>query len=95
VANHLLSPAIIWPGFRMIRNGSKFDVNSRPTSVEDAIGACASYLSGTRSYREWKISEDLKARELKNLNLTDFRTKQAKQLRDARLDGKTCACPLG
>ncbi|MGC1618689.1 MAG: hypothetical protein WA765_09390, partial [Candidatus Acidiferrum sp.] len=72
-----------------MRNGSKFDVNSRPISVDDAIGACASYLSGTRDWREWQITEELKDRELKKLNLSDFRTKQARQLRDNRLGGKT------
>jgi hypothetical protein len=73
----------------MIRNGSRFDVNNRPTSLDEATGACASYLSGTRTYREWQITEDMKARELRKLGLADFRTKQARQLRDARLAGKT------
>jgi hypothetical protein len=42
-----------------IRNSSNFVVNNRPVSVDDAIGACASYLSGTRNYLETRITEDL------------------------------------
>jgi hypothetical protein len=72
-----------------LRKGSKFVVNNRPTTVDDAIGACVSYLSGTRTYREWQITEELKTRELKKLNLSDFRSKPAKELRDSRLQGKS------
>jgi hypothetical protein len=72
-----------------IRNGSEFMVNNRPSHVNDAIGACASYLSGTRTYRERQITEGLKARELKKLNLLNFRTPVAKQLRDSRLRRKS------
>jgi hypothetical protein len=72
-----------------LRQGSKSVVNNRPTTVADAIGACVSYLSGTRAYREWQITEELKTRELKKLNLSDFRSKPAKDLRDSRLQGKS------
>jgi hypothetical protein len=73
----------------MIRNGSRFDINSRPICVNDAIGACASYLSGTREYRESQITDELKNGEMKKLNLSDFRTSRAKQLRDARLGARS------
>lgn len=73
----------------ILRKGSKFVVNNRPAAVDDAIGACVSYLSGTRTYREWQITEDLKTRELKKLHLSDFRSKQAKELRDSRLQSKS------
>ena len=73
----------------VMRNGSNFDVNNCPTNVDDAIGACASYLSGTRAHREGQINEDMKGGELKKLGLSDFRTKPARQLRDDRLAGKT------
>lgn len=73
----------------VMRNGSNFDVNNWPTNVDDAIGACASYLSGTRAHREGKISQAMTVGELKKLELSDFRTKQARQLRDDRLAGKT------
>jgi len=73
----------------VMRNGSNFDVSNRPTNVDGAIGACASYLSGTRAHHEGKISRAMKVGELKKLGLSDFRTKQARQLRDDRLAGKT------
>lgn len=65
--------------------GIKFSVSNRPTTVDEALGACVSYLSGTRDYREWQITEELKDRE----KLSDFRTKQAQQLRDGRLRRRT------
>ena len=72
-----------------IRAGSIFSVNNRPASLQDALGACASYLSGTRTYREWQITEEMKGRELKKQNLGDFRTKKAQVLRDDRLATKS------
>lgn len=71
------------------RNGNASTVNTRPTNVADARGACVSYLSGTRDYREWQICEDLKIRELPKLGVSDFRTTRARLLRDGRLQGKS------
>ncbi len=73
----------------VMRGTSRADVNSRPVSLEDARGACASYLNGTRAYYEYAMCERLKSRELKALNLSDFRTKKARELRDERLQGKS------
>lgn len=72
-----------------LRNGNTFVVNNRPSTIADATGACVSYLSGTRNYREWQITEDLKKKELRKLNFTDFRSNAAKQIRDERLRSKT------
>ncbi|WFP48914.1 hypothetical protein PL263_12440 [Methylomonas sp. EFPC3] len=72
----------------VLRNGNNFSLPTRPTNVADARGACISYLSGTRDYREWQICEDLKLKELSKLGLNDFRSKRAQQLRDGRLQGR-------
>lgn len=72
-----------------LRNGNSFNLSARSGNVADAQGACVSYLSGTRDYREWQICEELKLRELSKLGLNDFRTKQAQQVRDGRLQGKS------
>ncbi|MBF6986751.1 hypothetical protein [Cupriavidus sp. IK-TO18] len=71
------------------RKGNHFTLASRATNAADARGACLSYLSGTRDYREWQICEELKLRELAKLGLKDFRTRKAQQLRDDRLRGKS------
>lgn len=63
-------------------------MSSRPSNAQEALGACISYLSGTRDYREWQVCDDLKQKELPKLGLTDFRKAAARQLRDARLRGK-------
>lgn len=73
----------------ILRNESAFTINSRPGDVNDAVGACASYLSGTRAYCEGQIKEDLIAGDLKKRNLSNFRSKEAQKLRDDRLDKKT------
>jgi hypothetical protein len=73
----------------MLRGSNTFDVNSRPSNPTEAYGACISYLSGTRDYREWQVCEALKEKELPRLGLTNFRTRQARDLRDDRLRGKT------
>jgi hypothetical protein len=72
-----------------LRGSNTFDVNSRPSNPTEAYGACISYLSGTRDYREWQVCEALKQKELRQLGLANFRTRQARDLRDDRLRGKS------
>ncbi len=69
----------------VIRNGSSFNVNSRPTNSNEAVGACASYLSGTREHREKQIGKEL----LKKHKLSDFQKTNAKKIRDDILAKKT------
>jgi hypothetical protein len=70
-----------------LRGSNTFDLGSRPSNPAEAYGACMSYLSGTREYREWQICEGLQG-ELQQRGLTNFRTAAARELRDARLRGK-------
>lgn len=72
-----------------MRAGNTFDLNTHPSNEEQALGACLSYLKGSVEWRVWQFEEDLKRKELKKLNLSDFRTKQARQIRDERLDGRS------
>jgi len=72
-----------------LRNGNTFTLDRQPTNPDDARGACFSYLSGTRTYREWEISEDLKKSELRKLGLTNFRSLRAREIRDTRLRAKS------
>jgi len=72
------------------RNGSSFTIDKRPSTVAEAQGACASYLSGSRKYYEWIITEQLKSdREFINRGFQNFRTKEAQKLRDKKLESRT------
>lgn len=72
-----------------MRAGNSFDLNTQPTNEVQAQGACLSYLKGSVEWRVWLFEQELKRKELKKLELTNFRTKQAQQLRDERLDGRS------
>jgi hypothetical protein len=66
-----------------------YQLSTRPATRSDADAACVGYLSGTRSYRQWQIEEELRTRELSRLGVADFRSAQARALRDSRLTGKS------
>jgi hypothetical protein len=75
-----------------LRGGTVFDLKSRASTTSDALGACCAYLSGTAGWYRWKMTEDLRSsREFKALGVSDFRTKAARELRNARLSRK----PIG
>lgn len=75
-----------------LRAGNGFLLTEKATDPTQAFGACCSYLSGSADWWKWKAEENLKgSRDFKNLNVSDFRTKAARTLRDARLSGKSTA----
>jgi hypothetical protein len=68
-----------------LRDGSEFDLKSPSSTAHDALGACCTYLSGTADWYRWKNSEDLRtSKEFKELGVSNFRTKKAQDLRNAR-----------
>jgi hypothetical protein len=72
-----------------LRGANRSDLAARPSNTTEAYGACISYLSGTRDYKKWQICEGLLQRELRQLGKSDFRTAEARKLRDDRLRGKS------
>ncbi|NBX03455.1 MAG: hypothetical protein EBR02_05260 [Alphaproteobacteria bacterium] len=73
-----------------LKAGNDFVLTTRPTSADDAYGGCCSYLSGTAKWSKWNVEQEiLGSKEFKALDVPDFRTKDARLLRDARLTGKT------
>jgi hypothetical protein len=66
-----------------------YELSRRPATRFDADAACAAYLSGTRTYRQWQIEEELRTKELPKLGVADFRSKPARALRDSRLAGRS------
>jgi hypothetical protein len=66
-----------------LRNGSPAKLQTRPVTKSDALGAAASYLSGSAKWYARKTEGDLKGnRAFKALGVTDFRSKDARALRD-------------
>ena len=77
------------PEVKAYRNGSSGKLQARPTTPEESLGAAASYLSGSARWYAWRTGEDLKrSGDFKKLGVENFRTKQARKLRDRRLDRK-------
>ncbi len=67
-----------------LRSGSSVKLTDPITTAADARGALASYLSGSAAWYAWKADEDLKkSKPFKELNLDNFRTKKARELREA------------
>jgi hypothetical protein len=55
-----------------------------PTTAQEAWGCCAEYLSGTAGWERWNVEERVRdTAAFKALGVADFRTKAARQLRDA------------
>lgn len=73
-----------------LRNGNDFRLMTKPQSKNEALGACLTYLAGTADWRKWCIEKEIKSGdELQSLNLTDFRKKEAKVIRDKYLARET------
>ena len=70
------------------RGNNTFKLDHTAVNPQQAFGACMSYLKGSADWRTGYFEEDLKRRELKKLGLENFRTKNAREIRDERLKGK-------
>ena len=65
-----------------------------PTNATEAWGCVSEYLSGTATYQQWAIREDLKSgKEFKALGVADFKTKAARGLRDKAYERRSVAFP--
>jgi len=72
-----------------LRAGSVFDLKKTASTTNDALGACCAYLSGTAEWYRWKTAEDLRgSKEFKALGVSNFRTKDARELRNDHLSRK-------
>lgn len=69
-----------------LRRGPKANLVRTPVTVDDAHQAICGYLSGTCGWWAWRVEEEVKSsREFRELDVNDFRTKTAREMRDARL----------
>jgi hypothetical protein len=75
-----------------IRSRGTHSLVSTPTSIEQAWGCCAEYLSGTADWERWNIRERaVDSKEFKNLGVDSFRTGAARKLRDGRYEKRGIA----
>ena len=66
------------------RGSATSNLQVKPTSVDEAHAAAAAYLSGSAKWHAWKGEEDVRrSKEFKLLGVDNFRTKAARELRDA------------
>ncbi len=66
-----------------VRQRGKHPLVTVPTDIGEAWGCIAEYLSGTTKWEQWNIEQRVRARsEFKLLGVTNFRTKEARELRD-------------
>lgn len=69
-----------------IAAGSTGKLTVKPTTTDDARGAAAGYLSGSASWYAWRAEEHVRnSAEFKKLAVDNFRTKEARGLRDRHL----------
>lgn len=79
-----LLPASVEAELALVRARGQHPLVKVPTTVSEAWGCCAEYLSGTAGWEQWNIDQRVKeTREFRALNVSDFRTKAARDLRDA------------
>lgn len=68
------------------RGSNACDLNTYAENDAEAWGAVVSYLKGTWDYEKWRVEERIKtSREFKAIGVDNFRTKKARELRDAQL----------
>lgn len=68
------------------RDGNSFDLSVYASNIEEAKGACLSYLKGTAEYKKGEVEERVKtSKQFKELGVDNFRTKAARELRDNEL----------
>jgi hypothetical protein len=66
-----------------VRARGKHSLLNQPTTTAEAWGCCAEYLSGTAGWERWNVEERLRETPaFKELQVSDFRTKAARQMRD-------------
>jgi uncharacterized protein (UPF0332 family) len=69
-----------------MRAGNTYKLTDNPTNNEEAWGCICGYVSGTANYEKSRTEERVKtSSEFRNLNVSDFRKRDARSLRDSQL----------
>lgn len=71
---------------RGLRKENPYDLGRTPTNAAEAWGGVVSYLHGTAKFDREQIEERIRgSMEFSLLNVADFRTRRARELRDGHL----------
>jgi hypothetical protein len=77
------------PEIEVYRGATTGSLQVQPTNVSEATAAAASYLSGSAGwYASLETERVRETREFKDLNVSDFRKRAARDLRDNRLKSR-------
>lgn len=77
------------PEIVLYKNGSNGKLLEKPNNAVEAAGAAGEYLSGTAAWHTDYVKEALmKSTEFRDLDVSDFRTKAAREMRDRKLSRK-------
>ena len=71
------------------RAGRPTSLQSKPNDFDSSVDVLAGYLSGTAKWYAWSSTERVRSTsDFKDLGVNDFRSKRARDLRDASLEKK-------
>ena len=77
-------PSIADAELAPVKARGQYHLVNTPTTAQEAWGCCAEYLSGTAGWERWNVEERVReTAAFKALGVSDFRTKAARELRDA------------
>jgi hypothetical protein len=77
-------PSIADAELAPVKARGKHHLVNAPATAQEAWGCCAEYLSGTAGWERWNVEERVRdTAPFKALGVSDFRTKAARELRDA------------
>ena len=81
-----LTPNNVIQKIAALRENNSFDLNTVPTNHDQALGAAISYLKGTAEYQRESIENEVRtSRAFLDLGVDNFRSNNAKALRDDKL----------
>lgn len=79
-----VAPATANTELAPVRARGQHSLINKPGTAQEAWGCCAEYLSGTAGWERWNVEERVRETPaFKTLGASDFRTKAARELRDA------------
>jgi hypothetical protein len=85
-------PSTVETELAAVRARGRHSLVNVPTTAQEAWGCCVEYLNGTAGWERWNVEERLRdTSAFKALGVVDFRTKAARELRDAAYARRTIA----
>lgn len=77
-------------GLKLPQSRGKHSLTNVPTTINEAWGCHAEYLSGTVKWEQWNLKQRVRGSTgFEALNVGNFRTKDARTMRDAAFEKKS------